>query len=722
MKIMNDTMRNVILTFGVIAAAAACGYWLGLQHVPESDNVAAVRVPVASAATAAIEAKLLEMGQSGELSVGLNGEVSCQSLIDSVDKSEIRFVLEFSDSQLPKEVRLPVLMALTKRWAMVDGAGAMRYVEGLRTSSERQRAISTLAVIWMEYDAPGAIAWWKRLPEGQFRQRTGLAMLTSRSIINDPQTAWTMAQSLDAYRSSLYGIGFILGKLATKDPGAALAGVARLADNQQKHQARMAIATSWATVDPQAAMLWASSLQNPSEKDSAIENVLGSWIMRDVEAAAASVIQLPNGPLKTRALMRVLPAWALKNERAATEYIRSLPAGNEATGLLDSIVMAWAERDGTGALAYAQSLPSGASRNRMESIVSAMLARESPQALGKLLESLPDNDDRRDIINMIAGREICNLETAIAVISALPEGPVRTDALNRVGREYSVGHPQHVVDLVAKLPDSNVRDRLIVNAASDWAKMDLAAALAWIKTVLACRGKESGLEAVCWVWVQQNPAEALPFVLTLPPDEWHNRLIGFGAGTWARADIRNAVGWLKSLTNECHRAAFLGGLIPVMAKQDSRGAIELAATMPEGEARRNILAEAVKVWAALDPATAAAWASDLPEDPRREMLTLIVTRWATDNPAQAGKWITDKPQDPLHVSLMFYFVNTLAQVRPDLAAQWVDAAANQKQRRHFIMTIAQNWLRFDPTAATNWLVGVSLPDEDKRLLLTTQGR
>ena len=65
------------------------------------------------------------------------------------------------------------------------------------------------------------------------------------------------------------------------------------------------------------------------------------------------------------------------------------------------------------------------------------------------------------------------------------------------------------------------------------------------------------------------------------------------------------------------------------------------------------------------------------------------------------------------------YVNNLSWQYPEYAAPFANSLTDANQRNSAIQNVGRSWLRTDPTAATKWLNGTALPENQKQNLLNS---
>jgi len=146
-------------------------------------------------------------------------------------------------------------------------------------------------------------------------------------------------------------------------------------------------------------------------------------------------------------------------------------------------------------------------------------------------------------------------------------------------------------------------------------------------------------------------------------------------------------------------------------------AAKYIATMPAGADQQAALKGLLANWTATDPEAAANWLVAFPAtNAQPEQVQSVIKAWAQPEPAAVAKWLANLPAGTAGDDLIGAFLDGAVVKYPAYAAQWTQSVTNETQRQKFELQIARQWLKTDPTGATNWIESLNLPEAIKQPL------
>jgi uncharacterized protein (DUF2267 family) len=111
-------------------------------------------------------------------------------------------------------------------------------------------------------------------------------------------------------------------------------------------------------------------------------------------------------------------------------------------------------------------------------------------------------------------------------------------------------------------------------------------------------------------------------------------------------------------------------------------------------------------WAQSDPRAAADLAAQLPAGvTRQNMLAVALDAWATAKPNEAGEWLIQHKQHPDFDQVVFAVATSQRTMKQDVhtAIAWADTMLDDDLRRSALNRIVTNWMGRDPAAAEQFL-------------------
>lgn len=125
----------------------------------------------------------------------------------------------------------------------------------------------------------------------------------------------------------------------------------------------------------------------------------------------------------------------------------------------------------------------------------------------------------------------------------------------------------------------------------------------------------------------------------------------------------------------------------------------------------------VRRWAENDPAAAAAWTSQIPENSaRRAALEQVAIAWANTDPTAATTWIKGLSEGEGKHAATLAFAYETAGAEPVAALDLTSALPATSSRNDLLVHAISQWAGADSTTAANWAMQVTDPLLRERLL------
>ena len=240
--------------------------------------------------------------------------------------------------------------------------------------------------------------------------------------------------------------------------------------------------------------------------------------------------------------------------------------------------------------------------------------------------------------------------------------------------------------------------------ASEWAKQDSDAALAWA-TGLPDEVKGDAMNNIVEQLTSQDPLEAAKVAMGFEGEQ-RERSMRTIADQWSRNEPEDAVKWAESLTIEGKTEA-IEEAVENWVRKDTDAAVAYMDNMDQGE-RDDIMKEVVEQWgrkgAESQPA-AADWVAAQPEGKGKVDATgEIVGQWMRSDAEAASTWLGEQPEgDAKDRGISALLRDRSVREDPELAVAWADSISNQEMRSEQVERSARSWLASDRAAALEYL-------------------
>ncbi len=251
--------------------------------------------------------------------------------------------------------------------------------------------------------------------------------------------------------------------------------------------------------------------------------------------------------------------------------------------------------------------------------------------------------------------------------------------------------------------------------ATEWAKLDPDAALAWANG-LTGNNQTGALRSIISELAGTDPTKAAEIASKLPGDE-QARAYGDIAEKLASKDFASAETFINGLPAEVRDRA-LSDALEVLARTDPQAAAAKLRDMTAGEDRDRAISGIAEGWARQDPAAAAAWLSQQTTEDMDDAVRSVVSAWAGRDSAAALTWIQSQPQGEVRDEAIGTYIWTSRNSDPQSTLQLAESISDEGDRNRSIFMATRRWMQQDREAATNYIQqSTTLSDEAKQRIL-----
>ena len=309
----------------------------------------------------------------------------------------------------------------------------------------------------------------------------------------------------------------------------------------------------------------------------------------------------------------------------------------------------------------------------------------------------------------------------LALHSPGPDFASRTPAISVAARSPKIAKPAGGVVgqtglvtaalLEAIDAETNVdrRSDALERAANSVLDADLPLALA----CLAKHDRPVGIELSLILlrrWAEKSPTAAAAWVSQSSESPLALEELQEVTSTWAAADLVKAGAFVDALPAGATKETATLALAYEAARTEPLVALELTSKLSPSQERDALLTHAVSQWAGADAATAAEWASKVPDHVlQQRLLSAVAVASAENDPAMAARLVATAmdPGDEQNRTAVS-IIQRWAQHSPQGAAAWVLQFPDGPSRDSALENVVAAWVQQDASGASNWVRG--LPD------------
>jgi len=243
--------------------------------------------------------------------------------------------------------------------------------------------------------------------------------------------------------------------------------------------ARQTILATWAAYDPNSAISWAKTNHEGDGPNPWMVGVIRGLAFQDPELASSLLKEMPRSEERGQALDSLLPALLKQGVDSARSWASSIT--DEA--LREGAIMRLAERtldsDPEGTADWLIANPSEATNRQMDDALSAMARKDESSALA-YYNKLPAGDARsnalRGIVNTIAQEDPAK---AVALMDQ-HSGDVNNRVVEQFVWNSFRKDPGTAVSNIARMTNTEERDRMYSRTIEWWMGRDEQAAMKWV--------------------------------------------------------------------------------------------------------------------------------------------------------------------------------------------------------------------------------------------------
>lgn len=251
--------------------------------------------------------------------------------------------------------------------------------------------------------------------------------------------------------------------------------------------------------------------------------------------------------------------------------------------------------------------------------------------------------------------------------------------------------------------------------ASEWARQDPAAAMAWASALTT--GKGQAMTSVVSEVAKTDPKKAAEMLSKLEPADrvgaYRAVASQYGAMDFPGADV-----WIQSLPAG-EQAEARASAIRGLASKDPREALAQVNKMADGDGKDQAVTAMVKDLARLDPQAASLLVnSQKNEESKREALRELMPTWTNQNPKAAQNYIETLKPGPVRDSAAQAWVFSNTTSPPTEIMPMAESITDDGDRARSVGVAAMRWMREDETAAKTYVESsTALPEDAKKRLM-----
>jgi len=441
----------------------------------------------------------------------------------------------------------------------------------------------------------------------------------------------------------------------------------------------------WVEKNVFEAAAWVQTLLPEQGRDSALNALFEAWAKLDPEPAARELLLVKNFDTRNLAKGMIAYYWARKDIQAVTDWAWNLPKDSGYNYALSNIARAIYETDKTHGSDWIRSLPVGYTNNpTLRRIAAFLTGEDSAKAVSDLAVSIPGGFETSPDLQMFVVRWTKKKpEEIVAWVGQLPDSRSKEQALYTIAQVLAQVNPAIAAKIAETIPAGASRNSVISKVAAQWASVDVNQATAWAKQLPQDGTAQSAQDAIASVkvpdapvsaqttyntqretmtvpeilnqdlsvaiglaeqipdgsernavmhslalrWAEEDPAGAATWVMQEMPEGFElNATLRTIIWGWAEKDSAGALAWGNQLTDPAKQLDAKATVAMALARINPTDAAGIAAQMPVGEARNNVVANIAFQWAHVDRNAVTTWAQSLSVEQGKEQALAAIQR------------------------------------------------------------------------------------------------
>lgn len=253
--------------------------------------------------------------------------------------------------------------------------------------------------------------------------------------------------------------------------------------------------------------------------------------------------------------------------------------------------------------------------------------------------------------------------------------------------------------------------------ASEWAKQDPVAALAWASS-LSGDDKTRAMTSVIREVATTDPKKAAELAAQMDPSERGDAYESI-ARSYGAKNFDEAEAWVKSLPAD-QQAAAMASAIAGLAQDNPELALVKAAAMAEGDEKNRAIRNSLEILSKTNPTKALAEIAKLDAEVQRRAIEPVISNYVVSDPSAAEIYVKNLEEGPVRDNAVSALVRSSTGDPANLLAL-AETIEDEGDRNRTIGVAYMKLYREDQEAAKAYVESSSLSDGMKERLLNGRG-
>jgi hypothetical protein len=255
--------------------------------------------------------------------------------------------------------------------------------------------------------------------------------------------------------------------------------------------------------------------------------------------------------------------------------------------------------------------------------------------------------------------------------------------------------------------------------ASEWARQDPAAAMAWAGTLTTEKSK--AMTSVVGEVAKTDPRKAAEMVAAMDSTDKGDAYRSI-AGHYGALDFNEAQTWIRSLPAD-DQAEALASAIGGLSNSDPQAAAKQVALMEAGEAKDGAISDVVEDLARTNPQAAADFLKQQEsKDAQEDAMRSLISTWVVQDSAAALAYANSYEAGEVRDSALQTYIWSNQSAEPNDLIKVAETITDEGDRSRSVGIAAVRWMREDPEAAKAYVEqSTTISDEAKQRIIEGRG-
>ena len=279
---------------------------------------------------------------------------------------------------------------------------------------------------------------------------------------------------------------------------------------------------------------------------------------------------------------------------------------------------------------------------------------------------------------------------------------------NLILRGWAKANPLAALDYVAQFPNSRYGSATIL---ATWADSDAASAVRWATDHHEGEGPNPFMASVIRGIAGNDVGEATRLTEAMPNSRERAEAVDAITQALFLQGIDAAMAFPNSIKEDQLKGGFVAAIANKLLAKDPNKAAEWIAAMPQGEIQNRAARPVAEALARQDADKAAAWVDSLKPEAQVEAARGVIPIMSSADIAGTAKWVSSLAGTPNYDRAVEEFVWSCNTRAPEQSAAWIMGVSNPDQQRRLYYRMLGEWAQRDAAAVKQWVASNNVPGD-----------